>query len=253
MKYMTEILARELHQAVNVNNENFRFKQTDEAGIAEEYLAKVEGSSIRSIGRYGNSDKIRKKIAAVFEPNVAYKILTSCYFPEEPLEGKYQIKHRLPLELSSSQQELLYSQVLAVFGDRVESIEIIESFKVTTNKPVVKPQYSSTFKEQQALGSFRSLGTLEHTFELKEQQTISTYIDYIDTQTIWGRVRSSLINLYGDAIDKSWFSKLEITEDQSSHSLSLKGANFLTSYIQTNYAHAIERLCKIEGYEFKFC
>lgn len=45
---------------------------------------------------YGNkaSDQVRKKVAAVFEPTITYKILTSCYFPEEAVEGHYEIKQR---------------------------------------------------------------------------------------------------------------------------------------------------------------
>ena len=75
----------------------------------------------------------------------------------------------------------------------------------------------------------------------------------LNTTTLWGRVRASLIAHYGEAIDKSWFSRLEPTEDTSSRSLILKGASFLTDYIQTNYSHVIERLCREENYQLKFC
>jgi hypothetical protein len=220
MKYMTEILSRELRQAVNVNNEGFRFRQTDGAAVAEEYLSKVESDLSNK-----PSEQMRRKVAAKFEPVVAYKILTSCYFPEAPCEGRYEIKQRLPLELSKQQQEQLYSQVSAVFGDRLESIKIVQTFK-----SVAKPQHSSTLKEQR---------TLAFSFPL-------------DTSTLWGRVRDSLIKQYGEAIDNSWFSKLETAEDLSSRKLVLKGTSFLTSYIQTNYAHVIQKLCNDEGYEFKF-
>ena len=32
--------------------------------------------------------------------------------------------------------------------------------------------------------------------------------------TLWGKVRSALIGVYGEAIDTSWFSKLEATENE---------------------------------------
>jgi len=219
LKYMTAILANEMCQAVNVNNEGFRFRRTDEEGTAEEYLAKVEDSYDTNA-----SDQIRRKVAAAFEPITAYKILTSCYFPDEAIQGKYEIKQRSSLELSEYQRERLFSQISAVFGDRVESIEIIKNFK-----PVAKLQHISTFKESQC----------------------STYA--VDTATIWGRVRSRLIILYGEAVDRSWFSKLETTNDISSRSLVLKGASFLIGYVQTNYSHIIEKLCREENYQLKFC
>jgi hypothetical protein len=187
MKYMSETLSRELRQAVNVNNQGFRFKRTDDEGIAEEYLAKVEDEYDTK-----TSNQIRKKVAASFEPTIAYKILTSCYFPEEPIEGKYKIGQRIQLELSSSQREQLYSQVSAIFGDRLESIEITQTFK-----SVAKPQHGSTLREQR---------TLAFSFPL-------------DTSTLWGRVRDSLIKQYGEAIDNSWFSKLETAEDSGSATL----------------------------------
>ena len=155
---------------------------------------------------------------------MAYKILTSHYFPEGLTEGKYEIKQYLPLELPSSQRERLYSQVSAIFGDKVKNIEITQIF---TN--VAKPRYVSTLKESQALAIA------------------------LDATTIWGRVRRSLISLYGEAIDISWFSKLETTEDVSSRNLVLKGASFLIGYVQTNYSHIIEKLCEEENYQLKFC
>jgi len=216
LKYMTAILANEMRQAVNVNNEGFRFKATNEEGVAEEYLARVEDG-------YGNkaSDQVRRKVAATFEPTIAYKILTSCYFPEEATQGYYEIKQRTPFELSESQQDRLHSQISAVFGDSVKRIAITDSYAVA------KKAQSSTLAESQ--------------------------VTSLDTTTLWGRVRSGLIATYGEAIDKSWFSRLETSEDTSSRSLILKGTSFLTDYIQTNYSHVIERLCREENYQLKFC
>jgi len=216
LKYMALTLANEMRQAVNVNNEGFRFKRTDEEGVAEEYLAKVEDG-------YGNkaSDQVRRKVAATFEPTIAYKILTSCYFPEEAIEGHYEIKHCSQLELSESQKDRLHSQILAVFGDRIETIAITNS-------------YASAKKAQSS-----TLAGLQATT--------------LDPTTLWGKIRTCLIATYGEAIDKSWFSRLEHSEDKSSRSLILKGASFLTDYIQTNYSHVIERLCREENYQLKFC
>jgi len=110
---------------------------------------------------------------------------------------------------------------LAVFGDSVRRIAITNSYTVA------KKAQSSTSKELQATA--------------------------IDTTTLWGRVRRSLIATYGEAIDKLWFSRLENTEDASSRSLILRGASFLIDYIQTNYSQVIKRLCREENYQLKFC
>lgn len=213
LKYMVSVLTNEMRQAVNVNNEGFRFKATSEEGVAEEYLAYIEDTC-------GNkaSNQIRKKIAASFEPIVAYKILTSCYFPEEVLEDKYEIKQHTSFELSEFQHERLFSQVLAVFGDKLKAIKMTKH---------TKPQQDLTAKATQAVS--------------------------LNTETLWGRIRDNLIKHYGEAIDKSWFSRLETTEDANSRSLILKGASFLTDYVKTNYSHVIERLCREENYNLKFC
>ncbi|MGI4776146.1 MAG: hypothetical protein ACRYE9_04415 [Janthinobacterium lividum] len=45
LSYMTESLKNELRQIVNVNNEDFEFKQSNDLAHKEGYLAKVEEST----------------------------------------------------------------------------------------------------------------------------------------------------------------------------------------------------------------
>ena len=60
--------------------------------------------------------------------------------------------------------------------------------------------------------------------------------------TLWGRVRSSLIGIYGEAIDTSWFSKLEATEDKKEKEINLKASSeFIKDWIERNYEQAIEQ------------
>ena len=60
--------------------------------------------------------------------------------------------------------------------------------------------------------------------------------------TLWGRVRKSLIGIYGEAIDASWFSKLEATEDTKEKEINLKASSeFIKDWIERNYEQAIEQ------------
>lgn len=71
----------------------------------------------------------------------------------------------------------------------------------------------------------------------------------MNSNTIWGRIREGLRNHYGDPIDRSWFSKLEPTEDADAKELSLKASSgFICSYIQQHYLHTIEKYCQDENY-----
>ena len=68
-------------------------------------------------------------------------------------------------------------------------------------------------------------------------------------------MRSSLIGIYGEAIDTSWFSKLEATEDKKEKEINLKASSeFIKDWIERNYEQAIEQTAgamgiRIRGFE----
>jgi hypothetical protein len=70
--------------------------------------------------------------------------------------------------------------------------------------------------------------------------------------SLWGRVRSSLIGIYGEAIDTSWFSKLEATEDTKEKAINLKASSeFIKDWIERNYEQAIEHTAQTMGIKIK--
>jgi hypothetical protein len=73
--------------------------------------------------------------------------------------------------------------------------------------------------------------------------------------TLWGRVRKVLIGVYGEAIDISWFSKIEATENEQTKEINLKvSSEFIKDWIERNYEQAIEQTAgamgiRIRGFE----
>ena len=79
ISYMSKVFRHELHQATLVNNPSFRFAvnhpASQETAKIEQYLAEVEYS--RDLGQ---SAQLRRKIAGIFTPSIAYQLLTITTF-----------------------------------------------------------------------------------------------------------------------------------------------------------------------------
>ena len=66
----------------------------------------------------------------------------------------------------------------------------------------------------------------------------------------WSRVRLHLIAVYGEMVDKHWFSKLIASEDLEWRTLTLKApSDFYKDYIHQNYGALIERICLEENFQ----
>lgn len=71
---------------------------------------------------------------------------------------------------------------------------------------------------------------------------------------IWGRVREKLIEIYGEATDRNWFSKLTTNINEERREIKLKAAtNFSKDWIETNYFDVIKRLVNDEQFTVYFC
>ena len=67
-------------------------------------------------------------------------------------------------------------------------------------------------------------------------------------------MRQSLIEAYGEAIDRNWFSKLTANIDEQRKELKLKApTSFVKDWIETNYFHAIEKVVNEEKFRVSFC
>jgi chromosomal replication initiation ATPase DnaA len=71
---------------------------------------------------------------------------------------------------------------------------------------------------------------------------------------IWGRVRQGLVEAYGEATDRNWFSRLTANVDEETREIKLKAAtDFIKDWIETNYLQAIERIVNNEQFKVCFC
>lgn len=106
-------------------------------------------------------------------------MLINCSFPGVFGEA-YRIKLTPDISLLEHEKTKLLHQVQAVYGNKVQQLEII-SKKTTTTADKSQSSY---------------LG-----------------LNQLNPQSIWYKVREYLIKLHGELIDKSWFSQLEAVEE----------------------------------------
>ena len=75
-------------------------------------------------------------------------------------------------------------------------------------------------------------------------------------QGTWYQIRKEIkkyIGEDGDAIDKSWFSKLKVEEDEQNKSLTLKASSeFVKDWVEQNYNWLIEKSCTQFNYKHNF-
>ncbi len=90
--------------------------------------------------------------------------------------------------------------------------------------------------------------------EINKNQSINKTSLKLDQlpNTLWGRVRKVLIGIYGEAIDTSWFSKLQATEDTEENAINLKASSeFIKDWIERNYEQAIEQAAGAMGVKIR--
>lgn len=221
LNYMTKALTYELRDAYKVNNEGFVFKQDPDIKAREDYLQEVESSRDTS-----QTSQFRRKIAAVFEPQVAYKLLTSCSF-NDPQGDCYRLLLINDILIPEPLQNALLKEAKAVYGSSLECIEIIPSTAV-----------SNDFANKETV-----------------TETVDNYahLQGLDTASVWFKIRKCLIETWGVNIDKNWFSKLEVVdEDQVNKKIVLKPQNtFIRDWINQNYQTALEQAFGLQDFRFE--
>ena len=214
--YMSKVLTHELRDATRISNESFRIKTNmtinELAKLEQEaFLTKIENNRDTSL-----ESIISRKLAGVLEPSVAYALLMVASFPKNSEfsdlnNDAFKISLKRTVELTTSQYDLILSEVKSVYGNHINSLK----FELATK---------TTAKNQAASASAIFKG-------------------------VWGRVRQGLISTCGEAIDRNWFAKLEAVEDKDKNELKLKAPNsFIRDWIESNYQHLIESVCMRENY-----
>lgn len=227
---MSKALTYELRDAVKVSNESFRIKSNisvdEQVRILEEsFLSKIENNRDTSL-----SSVIARKLAGVLEPSIAYEFLSGASFPRNNIptdndtdntdNNTLKIKLHKKIELNSSQYDAILTQVKAVYGNHINSLSLELKSTTSSNSSYQKNDLSST---PNAPRIFKG---------------------------VWGRVRQALIDTYGEATDRNWFSKLEVFEDKDKSELRLKApTSFVRDWISQNYQDLIEKICTRENYQ----
>ncbi|SPR02363.1 Uncharacterised protein [Orientia tsutsugamushi] len=229
LNYMAKALANELLTTDQANSGNFRFN--DVGRFKEQYLANIESGTDRSM-----KAQLKRKIAGVFEADMAYQILTSCDFGAA-VKNKYYIKLLKNITLSDHIKFKILQEVRAVHGNDIEQLQVIpfDESKQVTNSTT---EYQKTTVLQQ---------------QISDEDYLSELSKELGSNSTWYKVRKSLIKSYGQAIDKSWFSKLEvINEDSVNKKIFIKAkTEFEDSYIRENYLKDLESSFKAQGFSFE--
>jgi DnaA N-terminal domain len=222
LSYMSKVFSYELRDAVKINNESFKIKDNQskdeqDASQQEEYLTKIEYSLEVSPEWH-----FKKRLASVLPRNKAYNLLKSFNNLEIERGGICRIILNQSVELTNHDKQIILTQVKATHngvGGNI-SIERIE------------------------------FDTLKKT----KSYTLSTSTTLHEEAGIWGRVRQSLISIYGEATDRNWFSKLEAVENVEKNELKLKApTSFVKDWIESNYFDLIEKVTNSERYKVEFC
>lgn len=210
MKYLSSCLRHEKRQAVQVNSEGFRFRQRDDddddEARKERYLEEIEsGHDTTPISQ------LRRKIAATFDADTAYKVLTGCHF-EEGEGNKFMVTRHKEIELSDDHRQRLLREVQAVYGDRIARLE---------------------FKEPK---------------RCKSPETGQIPGGYTGTSAIWKAVRQELADELGENVARAWFDKLNVEDDIKNRKIILTATDFISTYIRNEWESHLTTCLQKQGY-----
>jgi hypothetical protein len=227
MNYMAKALAYEKRDAVKINNNSFKIRNNlslEEIGTKgkEEYLSRIEESQQTS-----QQGILKKKLAACLTPKTAY-VLLQAYNAADIRESTFYLYLSTHVEITAAEKGQILQEIRFIYGqDHItdkESVYIHELRIIMPAKTIITSiNQNKTKKSPLPVG-------------------------------MWGRVREKLIEIYGEATDRNWFSKLTTNINEERREIKLKAAtSFSKDWIETNYFHAIERLVNNEQFKVYFC
>jgi len=231
INYMTKALANEMRQACVVNNETFNFKTDNELVTQEKYLKEIESGACTS-----QAAQLHRKIAGVFDSKTAYLLLTSYQFLSVD-KTSFNVKQVGNYEINEPTKDKLLNLVQSVYGENITRLEI-------TLCKQVPPAMSTVITASTSVSLRGNLANLE---------SIYSSIEHLSPESTWYKVRKSLIDLYDRFIDRAWFSKLEvIEEDVANKKIILKAPTaFMGDWVSQNYKIALEHAFELQGFSFE--
>lgn len=221
LSYMAKALLHEMRQANLVNNENFNFRtrEDNELMAKEQYLQQIELSPNTS-----KQQQLKRKMAAVFDRDIAYKLLTSCSFAGI-VDNHYKLELIKNIDLNKQVQDVFLNQVQAVYGNHIKQLQLI-------SKSAKEPTTTQT---------------------VSQSSYLEQLLQQLNPDSIWCKVRQYLINYYDQYTDRNWFSKLEVVEENKKNKkIILKPATgFIGSWISEHYACALRRAFNDQGFSYE--
>ncbi len=227
LSYMGKVFYHEKRDAVKINNDNFKIRNNlaldeIEEEEREKYLNKIEESK-----EISSEWQLKKKLASRLEAEKAYKLLKS-FEVIDINNGICNLHLSKYLELTDMEEKVILQEVQAIYKrfDFVdERLGHIGSLKI-----IMPAKTAITSIDQNKM----------------EKSLLPT--------GMWGRVRQSLIEAYGEATDRNWFSKLTADIDEARREIKLESPSvFVKDWIKTNYFDTIERLVNNEQFKISFC
>ncbi|WP_341756525.1 MULTISPECIES: DnaA N-terminal domain-containing protein [unclassified Candidatus Tisiphia] len=90
---------------------------------------------------------------------------------------------------------------------------------------------------------------------ITNKREISNYyleLSGLNPESAWYKIRKYLLKLYGETIDKAWFSKLEAIEEDCNKLILKPATAFIGYWIKDKYSKDLEDACSILNYTFEF-
>ena len=227
LSYMGKVFCHEKRDAIKINNNSFRIRNNLYPKEIEDKERETYLSSIEESKEISSEWQLKKKLASKLQSGTAYKLLKS-FEDIDVNNGICNLYLSKLLELTDIEQKIILQEVQATYQQlnsadeglgRVESLKIIMPAKATT----------TSIDQNKMEKSLLPPG-------------------------MWGRVRQSLIEAYGEATDRNWFSKLTANIDEERREIKLKSpTDFVKDWIETNYFDVIEGLVNNEQFKVSFC
>ncbi len=221
LSYMAKALLHEMRQVNLANNENFNFRtrEDNELIAQEQYLQQIELSPNTS-----KQQQLKRKMAAVFDRDLACKLLTSCSFAGV-VNDYYKLELTKSIDFTEQVQDVFLNQVRAVYGNHIKQLRII-------SKPDKEPTAAQT---------------------ISQSSYLEQLLQQLNHDSIWCKVRQYLVNYYDQYTDRNWFSKLEVVEeDKENKKIILKPATgFIGSWINQHYACVLRNAFNDQGFSYE--
>jgi hypothetical protein len=218
MAYMSKALYHEKRDAVKTANINYNIKanqtkedkqRSQEHAECEKFLNEIEQ---RAITEVSPENQLKAKLANSLAANTAHNLLLRLK-QFQTKDNIMEIYLHSYIELTDGEQDIILSQIQAVYGD-VKSIELIMP------KAELIAMNSHIQQKQQGQSELLHL-----------------------PQGVWGEISKELMTIYGVDIYKNWFSKLTATVDETSKTIELKATSeFIKDWIVDKYEMQIRSI-----------